>query len=124
MSSKNRKKNKIHYLNNIFFSSLCRNRLSQSNNDKYYENRKKDIELLSRNLYNKKKPKYIKKDNYSQNTNTTSNTNFNNYYMKTGEKSSYENAYNEYNKQNNLTNNPISKNDIYNNPNIYKNSNM
>ena len=71
-----------------------------------------------------KKPKYIKKDNYSQNTNTTSNTNFNNYYMKTGEKSSYENAYNEYNKQNNLTNNPISKNDIYNNPNIYKNSNM
>ena len=53
---KNRKKNKIHYLNNIFFSSLCRNRLSQSNNDKYYENRKKDIELLSRNLYNKKKP--------------------------------------------------------------------
>ena len=44
--------------------------------------------------------------------------------MKTGEKSSYENAYNEYNKQNNLTNNPISKNDIYINPNIYKNSNM
>ena len=53
---KNRKKNNIHYLNNIFFSSLCRNRLSQSNKEEYYENRKKDIEILSRNLYNKKKP--------------------------------------------------------------------
>ena len=43
---KNKKKNKIQYLNNLFFSSLCKNKLSQSNNDVYYENRKKDIELF------------------------------------------------------------------------------
>ena len=41
------------------------------------------------------------------------------------EKSAYEKAYNDYNRQNNISNNPISKNDVYNNnPNIYKNSNM
>ena len=40
------------------------------------------------------------------------------------EKSAYEKAYNDYNRQNNISNNPISKNDAYNNPNIYKNSNM
>ena len=44
--------------------------------------------------------------------------------MKNKTESAYESAYNDYNRQNNLSNNPISKNDIYNNPNIYKNSNM
>ena len=39
-------------------------------------------------------------------------------------KSAYEAAYHDYNKKNNLNNNPISKNDVYNNPNIYKNSKM
>ena len=61
---------------------------------------------------------------YSQNNNTTSNTNFENYYVGNNKPSAYEAAYNDYNKKNNLTNNPISKNDIYNNPNLYKNSNM
>ena len=47
-----------------------------------------------------------------------------NYYVKENNKSAYETAYNDYNRQNNISNNPISKNDAYNNPNIYKNSNM
>ena len=69
----------------------------------------------------------MKKNNekdYPLNSNTTSNTNFNNYYMKETGKSAYESAYNDYNKQNNISDNPISKNDIYNNSNLYKNSNM
>jgi hypothetical protein len=44
--------------------------------------------------------------------------------MKETGKSAYESAYNDYNKQNNISDNPISKNDIYNNSNLYKNSNM
>ena len=53
---KNRKKNKIHYLNNLFFSSICQNKLSQTNIDEYYEAKKKDIEFLNKNLYGKTKP--------------------------------------------------------------------
>ena len=49
---KNRKKNKIHYLNNLFFSSLFEKRLSQSNNDESKEGQKKDIIYLHKNLYN------------------------------------------------------------------------
>ena len=73
-----------------------------------------------------KKPKFIKKNNQDRysNTNNTNNTNFENYYVKENNKSAYETAYNDYNRQNNISNNPISKNDAYNNPNIYKNSNM
>ena len=53
---KNRKKTNIHYLNNLFFSSLCQNKLSQTNIEEYYEAKMKDIELLNKNMYNKKKP--------------------------------------------------------------------
>ena len=90
--------------------------------------KKKFINIAWEDEEVKEKPKFIKKNNqndYSSNTNTTSNTNFENYYMKSSNgKSAYENAYNDYNKQNNISDNPISKNDIYNNPNLYKNSNM
>ena len=74
------------------------------------------------------KPKFIKKNNQDKynNSNNTNNTNFDNLYIKNNnnDKSAYEKAYNDYNRQNNISNNPISKNDVYNNPNIYKNSNM
>ncbi len=85
---RNRKKNKIEYLNNIFFSSICRNKLNQTNNDDISESKKKDIEILNKNLYNKKpernnscmefissKNKYFKEEplNYTKNINTNSN---------------------------------------------------
>ena len=90
---KNRKKNKIQYLNNLFFSSLCKNKLSQSNNDVYYENRKKDIELFKnrpeRNnsciefISNKKKIFKEEPINNTKNINTNnyknSNVNINRY---------------------------------------------
>ena len=65
-----------------------------------------------------------KNKNKSVINNTTTNTNFENYYVGNNKPSAYEAAYNDYNKKNNISNNPISKNDIYNNPDIYKNSNM
>ena len=90
---KNKKKNKIQYLNNLFFSSLCKNKLSQSNNDVYYENRKKDIELFKnrpeRNnsciefISNKKKIFKEEPINNTKNINTNnyknSNVNINRY---------------------------------------------
>ena len=90
---KNKKKNKIQYLNNLFFSSLCKNKLSQSNNDAYYENRKKDIELFKnrpeRNnsciefISNKKKIFKEEPINNTKNINTNnyknSNVNINRY---------------------------------------------
>ena len=91
---KNRKRNKIHYLNNLFFSSLCRNKLSQTNIDEVNTNQKKDIKFLSKNLYGKTKPernnsciefisnkKNIFKEepiNKTKNINTNSNKNKNN----------------------------------------------
>ena len=53
----------------------------------------------------------------NNNSNFNNNNNVNN-------KSAYEAAYNGYNKNINFYNNQISKNDIYNNPNIYKHSNI
>ena len=90
---KNKKKNIIQYLNNLFFSSLCKNKLSQSNNDVYYENRKKDIELFKnrpeRNnsciefISNKKKIFKEEPINNTKNINTNnyknSNVNINRY---------------------------------------------
>ena len=91
---KNRKRNKIHYLNNLFFSSICRNKLSQTNIDEVNTNQKKDIKFLSKNLYGKTKPernnsciefisnkKNIFKEepiNKTKNINTNSNKNKNN----------------------------------------------
>ena len=52
-----RKRNKIKYLNNLFYSSITGNKQSQTNNnDDFYEDKKKDIKLLSQNLYSRNKP--------------------------------------------------------------------
>ena len=45
-------------------------------------------------------------------------------YIADEKKSSYEIAYNDYNKKNNIISNPISHNDYYSNTKSYKNSNM
>lgn len=67
-----------------------------------------------------KKPKYTKPTiNFDQPPSNESNVN-------QQKKSAYEIAYNSYNTSNNITNNPISKNDYLKNPEFYKtpNSNL
>ena len=89
------KKRKIHkakYLDNLFYSSITGNKDSLTNFDDNYESRKKEIEFLSQNLYNRNKPmrnnsciefkKSFFKDKdilllSNKNTNTNSNKNIN-----------------------------------------------
>ena len=134
---KNKKKNKIQYLNNLFFSSLCKNKLSQSNNDVYYENRKKDIELFKnrpeRNnsciefISNKKKIFKEEPINNTKNINTNNykNSNVNiNRYINSGSVSSttYKtintNKVGDISKDNIKNNNKNIKNEKFDNKKI------
>ena len=91
-----RKKNKIHYLNNLFFSSVCGKRQSKPNIDEYFGEKNLDLETRKKNIIKpgrnnsciEFKKNIFKEDpiknNKNTHTNSNKNTNYINRYINSG----------------------------------------